>query len=178
MSPRTSLIFLLTMGSGLSLLAGCDIDGGAAAGRRCATANDCPAPLVCVQVRPGGRTCEAVAGPVVGDFDVDAGTASWCEDVRPVMDTHCINCHGSPPSGGAPANFRLDQYGPDTSGTEGAAAMAERIYVRMAVTKDMPPPGYPDPTEAELLAVTAWYRTGAPECPEGPDAGMSPDAGP
>jgi hypothetical protein len=153
----------------------CVIEGVGASGKRCATANDCPEPLVCVLVRPGGRTCEALPPPTEGDFG--GGTAYWCSEVEALMNTYCVSCHTVPPTGGAPANLRLDRYHTEDGGVPAAREKAERIYVRTVVFEDMPPLNSPQPTAAENAVLTAWFRSGAPFCADGPDAGADPDGG-
>lgn len=161
----------LLMVSLLAALCGCNIEVAGAQGKLCQTAFDCPDELSCVQARGGApKTCEALALPQEGDFASDAGVAFYCNDVKPILDTYCVACHGSPPAGGAPATSRFDVY--ETTTIPGAKDKAEQIYVRSVVSKDMPP-GVPlSPEEQRLL--TAWYRSGAPLCADGD--GGTPDA--
>lgn len=151
---------------------GCTIEGAGATGKACQSALDCPEPLTCVSVRPTGRTCELLDGPTEGNFDRDAGVAYWCTEIQPFMDAYCTACHTAPPTNSAPANFRLDLYEEEPGGIPGAKETAERSYVRTVVTRDMPPFGWPQPTEEERQLLTAWFRAGAPECATGADAGM------
>ncbi len=162
-----ALIFLLVVAA-----AGCTLEGEGATGKTCQTALDCPSPLVCVSVRPIGRTCELLDAPTEGNFEADAGVAYWCSDVKPVMDAYCNSCHAVPPTNSAPANFRLDTYTAEPGGIDAAKEKAERIYLRTVVSRDMPPEGYPQPSEEERQALTGWYRAGAPECAADADAGM------
>ena len=162
-------------------IAACEIDVQSAVGKECQTANDCPRDLVCVaagRIPPGAfqpvKTCEALAVPPIGNFEPeDAGVAFWCTDVQPLMELHCLACHGVPPAGGAPATFQLAEYEANDAGIPGARTQAERIYFRTVVTRDMPPT-YVLPEE-DQRTITAWYFSGAPFCPG--DGGMGADGG-
>lgn len=79
-----------------------------------------------------------------------AMTPDWCTDIQPFMEAYCNACHAVPPTTAAPATFRLDVYESDPAGVPGAFEKAERIYVRTVVTRDMPPEGWLQPSEAEL----------------------------
>ncbi|MBX5483252.1 MAG: hypothetical protein IRZ16_15630 [Myxococcaceae bacterium] len=159
---------------GAVAIAACTIEVDGAVGKECETAFDCPDDLVCVQARAGvGKTCEALAGPSVGTFETeDAGVVFYCDGAKTVLDTFCISCHTVPPAGNAPATFRLDAYESD-GGVLGAKDMAQRVYLRAAVTHDMPPPPDMPIPAADQAILAAWFKSGAQFC----DAGMSSDAG-
>lgn len=166
-TPVRAIVITLALAA---LAVACTLEVDGAVGKTCRTANDCPQELVCVAAGRGGTTCEALALPAKVPFDEeDAGTAYYCGEVKPLLDTWCVSCHGVPPAGGAPPTFRADVYESD-GGIPGAMAFAESIYFRSVVTKDMPP-GLPLPPEEQRI-LTAWYRSGAPLC----DAGVG-DAG-
>jgi hypothetical protein len=86
--------------------------------------------------------------------------------VMPILAAHCVRCHGDPPIGGAPSEFRLDVYGdvvvregrprePDFDGqcgfepadaeavVCGAATYAQTIALRVGGDSNPMPPRFP-----------------------------------
>jgi hypothetical protein len=63
---------------------------------------------------------------------------SYTQDVAPLLNDHCVVCHGWPPDRGAPPKFRADVYD-DTNGVPGVHSYASTI--NYYVQKDMMPPG-------------------------------------
>ena len=164
------------LGALLALCLGaCALDIGSFSGKTCDSIVDCPVPYTCVPVRPGlGRTCELLSPPIPSIASDDAGVVFYCPPagVKDILDTYCASCHSAPPTGNAPSNFRLDRYGVTT--VPGAAQMADRIRVRAAVTRDMPPLGAPlTPDEIQRRRLRDWANSGAGYCG---DAGV-PDGG-
>lgn len=114
-----------------------------------------------------------------GETDDDGGVVSpsgmgpwYCREVKPILDSYCATCHGAPPSGGAPATFRLDVFG-TVDGIVGAGAKALRIKARAADTRTMPPTGAAQPTDAERAVLAAWANAGAPECEDSTNVGVA-----
>jgi uncharacterized membrane protein len=66
---------------------------------------------------------------------------TYWQDVRPLLNDHCVVCHGWPPDRGAPGKFRVDVY-EDTNGIKGAHAYGAMIndYVQ----RNLMPPGVGD----------------------------------
>ena len=98
----------------------------------------------------------------VGDISSVPDNPTYSRDVRPLLGNHCLVCHGSSPSRGAPSYFRLDVYD-DGGSTVGAKTMAGVI---LAVVKsgEMPPAAKDGdgvgPNGLELLQ--RWVDQGAP----------------
>jgi hypothetical protein len=78
-------------------------------------------------------------------------TPSYATDVAPVLDMYCNDCHS--PTGQA-ADRPLQTY---------QEVFARRTSV-LSFTADcqMPPPDFPQPTEAERVALLGWLACGAP----------------
>lgn len=145
---------------------GCTIEAPDFSGKSCESLDDCPRPYTCVAARPGaGRTCEVLNGP--GITDPNAGPVpTWCQDIRPILEANCVStCHGAITTGSDRSYFRLDMYEAD-GGVAGAKLMAPRIHARTVVFRTMPPPGNPEPTEAERALIDRWAAGGAPACAE------------
>jgi hypothetical protein len=153
----------------------CTLDIGDFTGKTCATANDCPADYVCVNVRPGvGSTCELLALPDFADGGSGGPPADYCHDVKPILDRSCVsNCHGADTTGSQIDRFRLDFYEAQGS-VQGAKEQAANIQKRTAADT-MPPPGSPEPRTnlEERALIKRWVESGTPFCL---DAG-TPDGG-
>lgn len=195
----------LRIAASLLLGTGCIVGNQDFTGKPCLAAADCPAGYacmargypentVCVQgtaqggsPAAGGSAGEAGTAPrdttgVSGS--ADAGTTGgggpyYCDAVKPILDSRCVSCHGSPPRNGAPSYMRLDLYGA-TGTVQGAGAQAPRIVARAVVDRTMPPASSSQPSEAELSVLAAWLAAGALECaPSGTgDAGTPPSTSP
>lgn len=172
-------------------LVACVIDPVELAGKQCQQDADCPEGLACVMSPQGIKTCGGYSPapapspgdptnggqtPTAGsDAGTDAGTNTggtgpfYCTDVKPILDTYCASCHGSPASGGAPSTFRLDVFA-TTGGLPGAQAKAGRIKARAADFPSMPPASSPQPSAGERSLLAAWANAGAPECADKPDS--------
>lgn len=148
------------------VVTGCTIEVPDFSGKSCESLNDCPRPYTCVAARPGaGHTCEVLNGP--GITDPNAGPVpTWCQDIRPILEAHCVSaCHGATTTGSGRPDFRLDMYEADGE-VAGAKLMAPRIHARTVTFRTMPPPGHPEPTEAERALIDRWAAGGAPACAE------------
>lgn len=138
--------------------------------------SECPASYRCVTVSADQRSCEVVYPPA--PLDTDAGTSdagpvpTWCQDIRPILAASCVSsCHGESTTGSGRTDFRLDMYEAD-GGVAGAKLMVPRIHARTVTFRSMPPPGNPEPSEAERALIDRWAAGGAPFCESG-----SPDGG-
>jgi hypothetical protein len=78
------------------------------------------------------------------------------------MVARCGACHSSPPTGTAPATFRLDKYSASdgTDGVQGAFEQAARIRARVVLQLTMPPDAPLPRGERDL--VEEWVAAGAP----------------
>jgi uncharacterized membrane protein len=98
-----------------------------------------------------------------GDFSDIPEEPTW-QDVKPLLDAYCNECHSVPPALGAPGGFRYDVC-EDTGSEAGAATFAGRIQVRTVdeLPSPMPPSNYtaqPSPEDKEMLR--RWVENGAP----------------
>ncbi len=162
---RRSLLALMFLLS----LARCDCGGGK---DECAGPADCPSTHECVTGAGGTKRCVLRAEPDadVVDPDLDASTAYYCDEVKPILDRTCVsNCHGVSRVGSMDETFQLDVY-VQADGGAGAFAKAGRVKYRMADLKNMPPLSSAEqPTALERRRVGVWAKRGAPFCP---DAGL------
>jgi hypothetical protein len=125
--------------------------------------------VLCLPLLTGcGGSAPALAEPADAqepEDDAPPPPPDFVRDVAPVLTKYCLGCHsGANPRGGA----ALDAL----RGTNDANE--RRLWQRVAVnlhSGDMPPPGKPRPTPAELGTLNAWLevvsRSGCGE--QGPD---------
>lgn len=52
---------------------------------------------------------------------------SFQVDVMPILAANCVRCHGAPPLGGAPVEFRLDSFGATVLDNQGTADEADDV---------------------------------------------------
>lgn len=96
--------------------------------------------------------CVPASDPVAANPNEVAWKADFNTKVLPLLDAHCLDCHGSgDPEGG----FDIEQYG------DGAAALEhlddwERIIKRVRLG-EMPPEGETPLTSDEKAVIDAWY---------------------
>lgn len=98
-----------------------------------------------------------------GDLSDLPENPTW-EDVSPLFDAYCNDCHSAPPQEGAPGGFRYDVC-EDTESELGASSYAERAAVRTVdqVPTPMPPLTYsPQPSPEDVELIRRWVDTGAP----------------
>lgn len=95
-------------------------------------------------------------------------TPSWDMEIGPLMVQACGGCHTNPPTGGAPAGFRLDTYDTDEEGDglPGAFDRRNRILAR-AVNLDPSPMPFTALPQSERNLLRAWIDAGAPKAPGG-----------
>ncbi len=94
-------------------------------------------------------------------------TALTWDDVKPILVTYCIECHGQPARTVSLESFRLDKYDasdpePPANGDLGAFEMKGAVYQRMIVQENMPPQSDPQPSQAQLDMIADWILGGAP----------------
>lgn len=89
-------------------------------------------------------------------------TPTWDGEIGNILTNRCAECHGNPPVGLAPQEFRLDKYNieDDTDNREGAYEKAQRIRARVVLQSTMPPDS-PLPIEERVL-IDNWVLNGAP----------------
>jgi len=81
----------------------------------------------------------------------DAPAASFVASVKPLLQSHCIDCHGPDE---AQAGLRLDLLKDDFRNQETAAKWI-RIHDRI-VAGEMPPKSSPRPPQAQIAAAATW----------------------
>ena len=89
---------------------------------------------------------------------------TWANDIKPIMDKYCNECHSVPPQQLAPGTLRLDVC-ETVAGLPGAQDQAARTQLRMVdlVPTPMPPVTYaPQPTDDDKEIVRRWVDQGAP----------------
>lgn len=101
---------------------------------------------------------------------------TWSADVKPILDTHCNECHSVPATQLAPPTLRLDVC-ETVDGLPGAQSQAIRIVFRTIdqIPSPMPPATYstyPSADEQEILQ--RWADQGAP-CDGDTPANINPN---
>jgi hypothetical protein len=89
-------------------------------------------------------------------------------DVQAVLSARCQPCHRNPPRNHAPfpeVTFEDLEQPFGTDGLHRWQRMAQVIVPGDRI--HMPPPGQPQPTDAELHTLLAWFGACAPPLPEG-----------
>ncbi len=145
----------------------------------CFGVNECGDPsMICLEGRC--RSSEEVFGSRDAGPRRDAGviTHSWEEDVRPIVERRCQECHGRPQRFFAPMPLVAYEDTRAASPKDGRpfyVLMAERIR---DVQRPMPQPGSASGplTPAEAEAIVAWVSQGGPRTRPLPDAGVRADA--
>lgn len=85
----------------------------------------------------GGSDDENTEPPIIIDPDPIPGkTSTYNADVKPIIDTHCIECHSNPPTNSAPMS--LITYA-DVLNAEEERELYRRIFTS-SFTIVMPPP--------------------------------------
>jgi uncharacterized membrane protein len=96
---------------------------------------------------------------------------TYVDHAAPILDSYCAPCHGETTSGGAPSDFRLDQYESDAD-RDGAYDKRDRIAARATGESPTMPPAYAaQPTDIDREILAAWVDDGAPF---GGDSGSTP----
>ena len=60
-------------------------------------------------------------------------------DVKPLLEDHCLLCHGYPATRGAPSSFRLDVYDPPAGTSTPAAHQEASRFIQSIQSGKMPP---------------------------------------
>lgn len=98
-------------------------------------------------------------------------TISFKNDVKPLLDKHCLSCHGQSGAGQRAADLRLDSYenlmaggrnGPVvTAGRVEKSPLIIFIHPSMDASKQMPMRAAEKLTKSEIGVIEAWVRQGA-----------------
>jgi len=93
----------------------------------------------------------------------------WDDVVRPILEERCISCHRE---GKAKGGLRVDSLAAMLKGGGSGAALSpgnpkdglllKALQIALDDDKHMPPNGKPQPTEAQLAALTYWIEIGSP----------------
>jgi hypothetical protein len=92
---------------------------------------------------------------------------SWA-DVKGIFSMYCGSCHGQPARTAAVDYFCLLEYQqgeaapPCATSDEGAYEVKGLIYQRLISAGTMPPPGSPQPSQADKDMIGNWIQGGAP----------------
>jgi uncharacterized membrane protein len=90
--------------------------------------------------------------------------------VRPILEKHCLSCHGGEhPAGGYALDRKAGAFQGVTAGTAGIvpgdpsqSELARRILMPPGHPDAMPPAGHPAMPPADALAIVHWIQQGAP----------------
>lgn len=101
----------------------------------------------------GGEDSERDGGLPTGDY-------TWYQDVRPVVQLYCGQCHGATPQFGATRSFASyeDVLAFDITGRPLHAEMAARLT---SASGEMPPPSQPQLSPTDIDMIRAWSGKGA-----------------
>jgi hypothetical protein len=94
-------------------------------------------------------------------------TLTW-DDIKPILVTYCLECHGQPARSPSLESFRLDKYDasdpePPANGDLGTFEVKGAVYQRTIVQGNMPPASDPEPSQAQRDMLAAWILGGAPK---------------
>jgi hypothetical protein len=106
--------------------------------------------------------------PGIGDREIEDAPLlapdeipTFTEHVAPILETHCLACHGEVPQAGAPSYFRLDLC--EDTDVLGAQSQSLNIVRRVLESPAAPmPPFGPAPTAGEGDALRRWEEASAP----------------
>ena len=87
------------------------------------------------------------------DDDTTPPDPTWDNFALEFMTTYCTNCHGDPPTQGAP--YALETY-------DQVVYHISKVYQRTILLEDMPPSA-PLPSQAERARFDQWVQDEAPE---------------
>jgi uncharacterized membrane protein len=110
-----------------------------------------------------GASAFCLACPGFGsDSGASVDNPSYTDDVKPILDGHCIKCHVVPPKNGATPGFRLDQYDDDAAGNQGAFGYRCTVKFRAVdgIPSFMPPSGEVQLNAAERDTILKWIEDG------------------
>ncbi|GGI56420.1 hypothetical protein [Winogradskyella haliclonae] len=102
-----------------------------------------------------------IESPDDGDGDGDGGgqqasTINYTDDIAPIMSAACVNCHGAPPTNGAP--FALVNF---TQVSQRANGIFNRMNLSSGAPGAMPPSGRLPQSTIDLIQ--QWIDDGKPE---------------
>ena len=101
--------------------------------------------------------------PGFGNEDpVVPAQVTYNDNIKAILDAHCIKCHVVPPKNGAPTGFRLDQYADDNAGNQGAMNKAPLIKSNTDIDF-MPLAPNPHLTQLEKDTIARWIDQGTRE---------------
>ncbi|MDT0553848.1 cytochrome c [Urechidicola vernalis] len=84
---------------------------------------------------------------------------NYTNDIKPIMESHCNNCHGAPPTNGAPVSLTTyDEVKNETQNGE----LIDRIE-RPQGTAGVMPPGGSTLTSAQIQTIKDWMTEGFKE---------------
>lgn len=101
----------------------------------------------------------------------DAGTVSYRQDVQPILETYCAECHTGDGAGVAASGFSVESHEAVMKGTrfgsmiEPGDPLSSSLYRLVSGREIHPsiqmPHGKDKLTEAEIAVIEAWIRQGA-----------------
>jgi mono/diheme cytochrome c family protein len=163
---KTLLVFVLSLMCGLILVA---------CGGTVATETAVPAaPLSTVQSAPATAAIPATAvqpqdSPTEAPADAPApaeapaGSVSFANDVMPILQSRCLNCHGGER---VEAGLNMGSYEEILAGSENGTVIvpgdaANSLLVELVTNQKMPKRG-PKLTPPQMQLITDWVNSGAP----------------
>jgi hypothetical protein len=104
------------------------------------------------------------------------GTTGLPCDIAQILETHCLACHGSPPTSGATASLLTwDELAAPSNADPSISRAALALARMMSTTSPMPPANTLPPVDAtEYGAWQTWVSAGLPKGSCGGDGGTDP----
>lgn len=114
-------------------------------------------------------TVAGVGGPAFAGSPAAQDTVSFANDILPIFQNRCAQCHGAPDEDGEPrleSGLNLLEYDKVIAGSEWGTVVeagdpANSFLLDMIVDQTMPEEGDPVP-EDEIALIRAWIEAGAP----------------
>jgi mono/diheme cytochrome c family protein len=155
---KNLLVFVLSLMCGL-ILAAC---GGAAAPETVAPA-ETPSTVQSVLATEAPPQASPTEAPTDDPAEVPAGSVSFANDVMPILQSRCLNCHGGER---VEKGLNVGSYEEILAGSDNGPVIvpgeaANSLLVELVTNQKMPKRG-PKLTPPQVQLITDWVNSGAP----------------
>ena len=123
-----------------------------------------PEPTEMTEPEPTAAPSEApTEAPTAAPAEVPAGDVSFANDVMPIIQSRCINCHGGDRIEEGLVFFTCEDVmaGSDNGPVIVPGDVANSLLVELVASKEMPKRG-PKLTPPQVQLITDWIAAGAP----------------
>ena len=165
MTNKTLLLILtLSLLTGI-LLVGCGTESTPMPAALPATQNvdQQPAPAIEAPTEPAPTEAPTEVVPTEAPTEAPAATVSFTNDVLPILESRCVNCHGGDR---IEEGLLLRSYDEVMAGSQNGVVVvpgdtANSLMVELVTNQKMPKRG-PKLTPPQVQAITEWVASGAP----------------